>query len=417
MLNTVKVPKQFEPMFAKAQEYVSKYFKQKKEDPSKGTIEIFGQRYILIRAASMSVDFFDTVKSLYSDYSENEAIDVARQFLFDIAHVIGKQDAKNFHEKMKLKDPIEKLSAGPVHFSHTGWAFVDIFAESKPSPDENYYLIYDHPFSFESDAWLKAGKKTDFPVCVMNAGYSSGWCEESFGISLVASEIMCKAKGDEACRFIMAPPARIEEHINSYLKKEPKLAKKITNYNIPGFFKRKELEQQLQQEKNTMQNYLDIAGVMLVAIGANEQVTLINKKGCDILGYEKGEVIGKNWFDNFLPEAAKDVARAVFRKLLSGETESVAYHENPILTRTGDEKMVAWHNTVLKDEKGNIIGTLSSGEDITERKKTEMELKKRLHELEVFNKVSVDREERILELKKEIERLKTDSARKQGEKA
>src|SRR5258708_19265741 len=50
-----------------------------------------------------------------------------------------------------------------------------------PARNEDYYLIYDHPFSFESDAWRKQKQKSDFPVRVMNAGYSSGWCEESFG--------------------------------------------------------------------------------------------------------------------------------------------------------------------------------------------------------------------------------------------
>lgn len=50
-----------------------KYFKEKKEDPSKGTIEIFGERYILVRAASMSVDFFETIKNSYKDQGEEEA--------------------------------------------------------------------------------------------------------------------------------------------------------------------------------------------------------------------------------------------------------------------------------------------------------------------------------------------------------
>jgi hypothetical protein len=108
------------------------------------------------------VDFFETVKKLYKDKGDEEALNVARSLLFDIAHAIGKADARNFHKRMKLKDPVEKLSAGPVHFSHSGWAFVDIFPESNPTPDENYFLIYDHPFSFESDAWIKSGKKSDF---------------------------------------------------------------------------------------------------------------------------------------------------------------------------------------------------------------------------------------------------------------
>ena len=236
MLNTVTVPEQFEPIFQKAQEYVSKYFSQKIEDASKGKIEVFGQRYILVRAASMSVDFFDTIKSMFEDWGEDKASEMARNLLFDFAHTIGKMDAKNFHQRMGLKDPIEKLSAGPIHFSHTGWAFVDIFAQSRPTADENYYLIYDHPFSFEADAWIESGRKSSFCVCAMNAGYSSGWCEESFGIPLVTSEIMCRARGDSACRFIMAHPSKIAQYVQEYFRSHPDISDNATNYRTGGFF-------------------------------------------------------------------------------------------------------------------------------------------------------------------------------------
>ncbi len=247
MAKSVKVPKEFEPIFSRAQDFVSRYFKERRENARKGTIEIFGQRYIFVRAASMSVEFFEMIKKTYKDKNEEEALAVARSLLFDIAHAIGVADARAFHKKMKLKDPIERLSAGPIHFAHSGWAFVDILPQSKPSPDENYYLLYDHPYSFESDSWIKAKKKVDFPVCIMNSGYSSGWCEESFGVKLVATEIMCKAKGDDHCRFIMGHPSRIEEFIKDYIKSSPVYSKKITKYEIPGFFSRKMAEDELRK--------------------------------------------------------------------------------------------------------------------------------------------------------------------------
>ena len=250
-LSAVRVPEAFAPIFEKAQDYVDRYFQERRFDPAAGTIEIFGQRYMLVRAGAMSVEFFDQIMRLYEDKGEEEALAVARSMLFDIAHAIGASDARNFHARMALVDPIEKLSAGPVHFAYSGWAFVDISAESRPSPDENFYLLYDHPYSFESDSWLKAGKPVDFPVCVMNAGYSSGWCAESFGLTLVASEILCKAKGDEWCRFIMAPPDRIEAHIGEYLQREPHIARKVTSYEIPGFFTRKQAEDELRAAKET----------------------------------------------------------------------------------------------------------------------------------------------------------------------
>jgi len=253
-LNTVSVPEPLVPVFQQAQDYVARYFEQRRFDPTEGTIEIFGQRYLLVRAASMSVEFFDQILRLYEDKGEEEAVAVARSLLFDIAHSIGAADARNFHARMSLSDPIEKLSAGPVHFAHTGWAFVDIDAQSQPAPDESFYLLYDHPYSFESDSWMTAGKRVSFPVCVMNAGYSSGWCEQSFGVTLVATEILCKAKGDDCCRFVMAHPAHIEERIRAYLHQEPDVARRVTTYEIPGFFTRKRDEEELRAAKEAAEN-------------------------------------------------------------------------------------------------------------------------------------------------------------------
>ncbi|MCJ7507832.1 MAG: hypothetical protein MUO85_03760, partial [candidate division Zixibacteria bacterium] len=261
MLDTVSVPEQFEPIFQKAQDYVRRYFSEKKEDASKGTIEIFSQRYILVRAASMSVDFFDTIKNMFKDWPDEKASEIARSLLFDVAHAIGKMDARNFHQKMGVQDPIEKLSAGPIHFSHTGWAFVDIFAQSRPTPDENYYLIYDHPFSFEADAWEKSGKKSNFCVCAMNAGYSSGWCEESFGIPLVASEIMCRARGDSTCRFIMAQPSKIRQYLQDYLRDHPDISENAALYRIGGFFQEfKQAHEDLRKSEERFKQVAENAG-------------------------------------------------------------------------------------------------------------------------------------------------------------
>ncbi|RZM17620.1 MAG: hypothetical protein EOO88_42885, partial [Pedobacter sp.] len=210
--DTVSVPEDLRPIFDVAQQTVSDYFRHLKMDPTKGTIEINDQRYVLVRASALSIDFLSTIQNLYGDRGEAEAMAIGKNFLFDIAHVIGMNDAKNFHEKMNLTDPISKLSAGTVHFAYSGWAYVDIVGESNPSPDENFYLIYHHPYSFEADSWKRAGKLSNTPVCIMNAGYSSGWCEESFNLPLTAVEVSCRAKGDEQCTFIMSPPEKIQEH-------------------------------------------------------------------------------------------------------------------------------------------------------------------------------------------------------------
>ena len=252
-LESVKVDEKFEHIFVKAQEYVGKYFRNRLEDPGKGVLEISGERYILIRAAAMSVELFELITTLYRDRGDKGAKDKANDFLFDISHALGKADAKKFHSKMNVTDPIEKLSAGPVHFAYSGWALVDLLPESNLTPDENFLLIYDHHFSFEAEEWIKNKKAADFPVCIMNAGYSSGWCEESFGLPLVAVEIECRARGDKQCRFIMAPPSRIEQHISRYTGQLQKTRNKTEIFTVPEFFHRKRLEDALNKARNDLE--------------------------------------------------------------------------------------------------------------------------------------------------------------------
>lgn len=222
-LKTVKVPAELEPHFARAEAYVSEYFSQKAWDPGRGTITIGGERYILMRAASMSVSFLEFIKTLYPGLEPEDAFDAAASILFDIAHAIGKADARAFHEAMEVTDPIAMLSSGPVHFAHTGWAFVDILPDSRPAQDESCYLVYDHPGSFEADSWIASGQKPARSVCAMNAGYSSGWCGESFKVELTAREILCRANDQPHCRFIMSHPSCLDERIAAYRSMHPEL--------------------------------------------------------------------------------------------------------------------------------------------------------------------------------------------------
>ncbi|MBW2646712.1 MAG: PAS domain S-box protein, partial [Deltaproteobacteria bacterium] len=146
--------------------------------------------------------------------------------------------------------------------------------------------------------------------------------------------------------------------------------------SVRDISKRKRAENALQVERDRAQKYLDVAGVMLIAIDVDQKVILINRKGCEILGYNEEDIIGKNWFQNFLPQKISKEVSTVFKKLVAGEIEPVEYFENPVVTKDGKERIIAWHNTILTDEQGTIRCTLSSGDDITDRKQSEEEKKK-----------------------------------------
>jgi PAS domain S-box-containing protein len=133
-------------------------------------------------------------------------------------------------------------------------------------------------------------------------------------------------------------------------------------------------EESLQLQRDRIRKYLDIAGVILVAVGADHRVTMINRKGCEVIGLGDLEIVGKDWFECFIPERMRGKVVSVFDELTAGDRAPVEYFENPVLTASGEERLVAWHNTLLVDEGGTVIGTLSSGEDITDRKLTEEKL-------------------------------------------
>ncbi|MFC2157591.1 PAS domain S-box protein [Acidobacteriota bacterium] len=144
--------------------------------------------------------------------------------------------------------------------------------------------------------------------------------------------------------------------------------------NFRDLTKHKGLWGKLRQERNRAQQYLNIAGVIIVAINDKGNVILINRKGCEVLGYREEEISGKNWFDMCATESDREERKNTFHNVMGGKQEEIKDYENWILTKSGEERIIAWHNTTLLDDEGRIVGTLSSGEDITERKLAEVEL-------------------------------------------
>ncbi|MDD3927055.1 MAG: PAS domain-containing protein, partial [bacterium] len=174
---------------------------------------------------------------------------------------------------------------------------------------------------------------------------------------------------------------------------------------------RKRTEIALREERDKAQHYLDIAGSIIVALDEDGQITLLNKKGCEVLGCEERDAIGRDWFNEFVPERNRVNITAKFKQLMSGNTESVDFYENPILTSNGEERIIAWHNTVLHDGAGRITALLSSGIHITERKQAEEKLAAERERLSVTLRsigdgvITTDTEGRVVLINKVAESL------------
>lgn len=131
----------------------------------------------------------------------------------------------------------------------------------------------------------------------------------------------------------------------------------------------------LETERNLAQKYFDMAGVILVVLDKKGVVQAINKMGCSILKYEPHFIIGKNWFDLVLRRKDVKTIKSYFSDFIEGKEEPFKHGTGTIVSKDEEERLIEWRNTKLTDISGNVIGIVGSGNDITEKSRTENALR------------------------------------------
>jgi PAS domain S-box-containing protein len=125
----------------------------------------------------------------------------------------------------------------------------------------------------------------------------------------------------------------------------------------------------LREAERRWRSLLDNVQLIVVELDQAGNISYVNPFLLSLTGYNHSEVLGNNWFEQFLPPSDQQPLQAVFLEVLTHN--AYPYYQNPILTKSGEERFIAWNNTILQDFDGKIIGTISIGEDITERQKVE----------------------------------------------
>jgi PAS domain S-box-containing protein len=121
----------------------------------------------------------------------------------------------------------------------------------------------------------------------------------------------------------------------------------------------------LQETERRWRSLLENVQLIVVSLNIQGCVEYVNPFFLKLSGYELEQVQGKNWFEHFLPPQQAAQVKVTFQELL--EHDFHPYYQNSILTRTGETRVIAWNNTLLRNTQGQIIGTTSIGEDITQR--------------------------------------------------
>ncbi|MDA0834079.1 MAG: PAS domain S-box protein [Planctomycetota bacterium] len=135
---------------------------------------------------------------------------------------------------------------------------------------------------------------------------------------------------------------------------------------------RQRAEEKFQREHAFLESLFETAHAIILVLDTAGKIVRFNGFMEEISGYTLDDVCGNDWFTTFLPLREQERVRSVFHHCLTGQP--VQGNINPIVTRTGQERIIAWSARVLKDSAGDMTGVLSIGNDITELHNAEQRL-------------------------------------------
>ncbi|MCK4607567.1 MAG: PAS domain S-box protein, partial [candidate division Zixibacteria bacterium] len=150
-----------------------------------------------------------------------------------------------------------------------------------------------------------------------------------------------------------------------------------TDGNVTGYrgvdrdiTERKRAQEEIRSTREFLGTVIEKANGIVLTLDEDANITTFNSFAEQLTDYTRAEVIGKNWFETFIPERDRKGIPTIFQKTLQ-EMPEVSAYENPILTKSGEERIINWSNTVLKSGSGQATGVLSIGVDVTERRRAE----------------------------------------------
>ena len=164
---------------------------------------------------------------------------------------------------------------------------------------------------------------------------------------------------------------------------------------------RQRAEEALSEAQDYTRGLIEANLDALVTISAEGKITDVNKASEQATGLSREELIGSDFSDYFTdPAAARAGYQQVFRDGLVRDYPLEIKHRN------GSTIPVLYNASVYKDSKGKVVGVFAAARDITERKLAADQIEQRNAELRSIVKSMMGRENRMVELKKVIKKLR-----------
>ncbi len=201
-----------------------------------------------------------------------------------------------------------------------------------------------------------SAQELQIPILMKPAPWATWWAQASYVLGL----LLIVAGGFHFQHQRLARSAQLNEI-------QASLISEITERQVR--------EAELANIRRRAQRYLDVVEVIILALDERGNVTLVNQKGIRVLGYPESEIVGRNFYDWFVPEDQRDQVRERFQNI-----DHYAYSESLIKPKEGSERMIAWHTIAAPqmDDEADVeesTGLLISGTDVTQMRSLEGQLR------------------------------------------
>ncbi|MBI5418529.1 MAG: PAS domain S-box protein [Deltaproteobacteria bacterium] len=151
------------------------------------------------------------------------------------------------------------------------------------------------------------------------------------------------------------------------------VSKNLVLGQITDISPRKDAEEALRREKEFSSSILSVANALIVVFDRSGRILLFNRKCEEVTGWTEREIRGRRLWDDLLPEPFIGPIKAKFARL---DREDIPpSFENPWVSREGKERLIIWNNSVVRDERGEVIWVIGAGIDVTEQRELEEQLR------------------------------------------
>lgn len=136
---------------------------------------------------------------------------------------------------------------------------------------------------------------------------------------------------------------------------------------------RRQIELSLRESERRFRETIENVRLVSVCLDLDGNIIFCNEFLTTLTGWDREEALGQNWFELFVPQDRIDLRESFLNSMQNGDVPTHLEHE--IVTRSGGRRVIAWNNTPWRDLSGRVVGTASLGEDITDRKLAEEQLR------------------------------------------